>query len=246
MADSAENRSHARATLEARLGYVFEDRSLLDRALTHRSAAADHNERLEFLGDGVLNFVVAAALFAQCPEAPEGDLSRLRAALVRERTLAQIADEIELGQAIVLGPGELRNGSRRRASILADGVEALLGAIFQEGGFDAARGVIAHLYAERLANLPSAASLKDAKTRLQEWLQARARNRPEYELVRVTGADHCQHFVSRCVLADTGLAVEGEGGGRRKAEQDAARRMLEMLDDDATDTDTAVIKDAPQ
>jgi ribonuclease-3 len=230
MADSDPNREHARAALEQRLGYVFEDRALFGQALTHRSAAADHNERLEFLGDGVLNFTIAAALFEQCPQAPEGDLSRLRAALVREGTLAAIAGEIELGEAIVLGPGELRNGSRRRASILADGVEALLGAIYQETGFDAARRVILHLYAERLANLPSAASLKDAKTRLQEWLQGRARSRPEYEIVRVTGADHCQHFVARCRLADSGEAVEGEGGGRRKAEQDAARRMLELLD----------------
>ncbi|MES1930063.1 ribonuclease III [Salinisphaera dokdonensis CL-ES53] len=245
MADSNENQAHARATLEARLGYVFETRELLEQALTHRSAAPDHNERLEFLGDGVLNFVIAAALFEQCVDAPEGDLSRLRAALVRERTLAVIADEIELGQAIVLGPGEMRNGSRRRVSILADGVEALLGAIYCEGGFDAARKVIMHLYAQRLATLPSAASLKDSKTRLQEWLQARARNRPEYELVSVTGADHCQHFVSRCTLVDTGAAVEGEGGGRRKAEQDAARRMLETLETDP-DTDNAATKDTPQ
>ena len=233
MAPSDRNREQARAALEQHLGYGFKDRALLNRALTHRSAEADHNERLEFLGDGVLNFTIAAALFEQCPDAPEGDLSRLRASLVRETTLAAIAKEIELGAAIVLGPGEMRNGSRRRASILADGVEALLGAIYCETGFDAAKRVILHLYAQRLTDLPSAASLKDAKTQLQEWLQARSRSRPEYELVEVTGADHCQHFVSRCRLADSGDSVEGEGGGRRKAEQDAARRMLEKLGADS-------------
>lgn len=229
MTHSQANRERARATLEQHLGHVFADRALFERALTHRSAAPDHNERLEFLGDGVLNFGIAAALFEQCPQAPEGDLSRLRAALVREGTLAAVAEEIELGEAIVLGPGETRNGSRRRASILADGVEALLGAVYCEGGFDTATGVIRHLYAERLANLPSADSLKDAKTRLQEWLQGRSRERPQYELVRVTGADHRQHFVARCTLADSGDTVEGEGGGRRKAEQDAARGMLQQL-----------------
>jgi len=230
MPNSDINDQRAVAALEARLGYVFDDRTLLIQALTHRSAAPVHNERLEFLGDGVLNFIIAAALYERNPEAPEGDLSRLRAALVRERTLAAIAGEIALSETLVLGPGEMRDGARRRASILADGVEALLGAIYCDAGFDAARRVVLGLYAERLANLPSAASLKDSKTRLQEWLQARARNRPEYELVKVTGADHCQHFVSRCVLADSGDAVEGEGGGRRKAEQDAARRMLTHLD----------------
>lgn len=220
----------AMAALETRIGHVFADQALLGQALTHRSASSKHNERLEFLGDGALNFVIAAALFDQSPEAPEGDLSRLRAALVRERTLAAIADELQLGEMLVLGPGEQGDGSRRRASIRADAVEALLGAIYCDAGFDATRAVIQRLYAQRLSNLPSAASLKDAKTRLQEWLQARARQRPEYDLVRVTGADHCQHFVARCRLPDTGEAAEGEGGGRRKAEQDAARRMLENLD----------------
>lgn len=229
MADSTANRERARAGLEGHLDYVFEDRALFEQALTHRSAAAHHNERLEFLGDGVLNFTIAAALFEQCPQAPEGDLSRLRAALVREGTLAAIAEEIDLGEAILLGPGETRNGSRRRASILADGVEALLGAVYCESGFTGASRVIQHLFSVRLANLPTADSLKDSKTRLQEWLQARSRRLPEYELVRVTGADHRQHFVTRCRLADSGDCVEGEGRGRRKAEQDAARRMLEHL-----------------
>ncbi|WP_423820930.1 ribonuclease III [Salinisphaera sp. SPP-AMP-43] len=224
------NRAQARAALEERLGYTFADRSLLALALTHRSAGPNHNERLEFLGDGVLNFVIAAELFERKPEAPEGDLSRLRAALVREPTLATIADELGLGDLLVLGPGETRTGSRRRASIRADTVEAVLGAIYCDAGFATTREVILALYRGRLAELPTADSVKDAKTRLQEWLQARSRARPEYDVVSISGADHNQHFVARCRLADTGDAVEGEGGGRRKAEQDAAKRMLERLD----------------
>lgn len=228
------HRAGARAALETRLGHVFTDRALLARALTHRSASAWHNERQEFLGDGVLNFVIAAALFEAHPEAPEGDLSRLRAALVREKTLAAIADELALGDLLVMGPGEQRTGSRRRASIRADAVEAVLGAIYQDAGFAATREVILSLYAQRLNALPSADSLKDSKTRLQEWLQARGRPRPEYEVVSISGADHAQHFVARCRLPDLDQAEDGEGGGRRKAEQDAARRMLERLEQDKT------------
>ncbi|HET7314860.1 ribonuclease III [Salinisphaera sp.] len=232
MANEGEsvNRAQARDAFEQRIGHVFSARALLAQALTHRSAGPNHNERLEFLGDGVLNFVIAAALFAHHPDAPEGDLSRLRAALVRERTLAEIADELALADLLVLGPGESRTGSRRRASIKADAVEAVLGAIYCDAGFDRAREVILALYRRRLAELPSADSLKDAKTRLQEWLQARGRMRPEYEVVRVSGADHAQHFVARCRLTDSGDAVEGEGGGRRKAEQAAAQRMLQRLE----------------
>ena len=223
------NRARDRAALEARLDYRFADRSLLARALTHRSASANHNERLEFLGDGVLNFIIAAALYEAKPDAPEGDLSRLRAALVRERTLAAIADELSLGNLIVLGPGENGDGSRRRASIRADTVEAVLGAIYCDAGFETAQRVVLALYVDRLAELPSADSLKDAKTQLQEWLQARARARPEYSVISVSGADHNQHFVVSCTLADSGDSVQGEGGGRRKAEQAAARRMLDHL-----------------
>lgn len=223
------HRAQARGELQQRLGHEFADRGLLARALTHRSAGPNHNERLEFLGDGVLNFVVGAALFEARPDAPEGDLSRLRAALVRERTLAAIADELGLAELLVMGPGERRSGSRRRASVRADAVEALLGALYCDAGFEATRAVILRLYRTRLAELPSADSLKDAKTQLQEWLQARGRARPEYDIVTVSGADHAQHFVVRCRLPDSGTEVEGEGSGRRKAEQDAARRMLAHL-----------------
>lgn len=220
--------------LTRRLGYTFADHALLQRALTHRSAAAGNNERLEFLGDGVLNFVIAAALFARCPQAPEGDLSRLRAALVCEGTLAQIARTLDLGAVLILGPGEKRNGSCRRASILADGVEALLGAIYTESGFDAAQRVILSLFEQRLQHLPNADEVKDAKTRLQEWLQARGRGLPQYSLISRSGADHAQHFVAACQLPDGTATCRGEGPGRRKAEQDAARHMLTRLSGEMT------------
>lgn len=226
------NRARARDALEQQIGHVFTTRSLLSQALTHRSAGANHNERLEFLGDGVLNFVVAAALFEQNPALPEGDLSRLRATLVRETTLAEIADELALSSLLVLGPGETSTGSRRRDSIKADAVEALLGAIYCDADFDRTRAVILSLYRQRLADLPSADSVKDAKTRLQEWLQARGRERPAYEVVSITGPEHAQHFVARCHIQDLAQSAEGQGTGRRKAEQDAARQMLQYLDDE--------------
>lgn len=216
------------------LDYTFDDERLLKRALTHRSASANNNERLEFLGDGVLNFVIAAALYRRCPDAPEGDLSRLRAALVREGTLAEIARTLELGDVLILGPGEQRNGSCRRASILADAVESLLGAIYTESGFDAAQGVILSLFRERLTHLPDADDVKDAKTRLQEWLQARGRALPQYTLISRSGAEHAQHFVAGCELPDGTEHCRGEGPGRRKAEQDAARHMLAQLSGEAT------------
>ncbi len=221
--------------LEDRLGYRFENIAWLQQALTHRSAASAHNERLEFLGDGALNFIIAAALFERCPDAPEGDLSRLRAALVRERTLAEVAAEIDLGDALVLGPGEQRDGSYRRDSIRADGVEAVLGAIYCDGGFAAVQASIRQLFSERLDNLPDPGDLKDPKTRLQEWLQARGRRLPEYVLLRVSGADHCQHFVASCGLSDSDEQCEGEGAGRRAAEQQAARRMLALLGESERD-----------
>ena len=222
-------RAAVRAAFEDRINHRFTDRSLLARALTHRSAAANHNERLEFLGDGILNFVIAAALFEAQPQAPEGDLSRLRAALVREKTLAAIAEELNLSDLLVMGPGEQQTGSRRRASIGADAVEAVLGAVYCDAGFEATKNVILSLYADRLSDLPSAASLKDAKTQLQEWLQARGLPRPDYDVVSVSGADHAQTFIARCRLQDPERAVDGQGAGRRKAEQDAARQMLAVL-----------------
>lgn len=213
----------------AGIDYRFEDPQLLRAALTHRSAGAVNYERLEFLGDSVVNLVVAMRLYELRPEASEGDLSRMRARLVRGATLAEVATSLGLGQMLSLGEGELRSGGFRRASILADAFEALLGAIFIDGGYAACRDVVLRLFDPLIANLPAAEDLKDAKTRLQEWLQARGRPLPEYELLKEEGADHAKKFHVACRLADDGNAVAAEGSSRRKAEQRAAGLLLEAL-----------------
>lgn len=226
---SQESLDNDPGALARRLGHDFASPELLDEALTHRSAGGEHNERLEFLGDSVLNCVIAAALYDLRPDVPEGDLTRLRASLVREKTLAQLAAEIDLNQYLRLGPNERRSGVYRRASALADAVEALIGAIYRDAGFEVARGVILRLYEERLATLPDAEDLKDPKTRLQEWLQARNRPLPLYETVDVSGAEHARNFTVRCALSDAGMEETGEGSSRRRAEQNAARAMLPRL-----------------
>ena len=210
------------------LGYTFQLPTLLDQALTHRSAGGADNERLEFLGDAILNLVIAEALFERYPKAPEGDLTRMRASLVREATLAEIARELELGECVALGPGELKSGGFRRDSILADALEAIMGAIARDSNLAAAREVILALYQQRLAEVPSARVLKDPKTRLQEWLQARQRPLPAYDVVSVTGEGHSQHFVVRCRVDDD-TAATGEGSSRRRAEQAAAQCVFENL-----------------
>jgi len=218
----------------AGIDYRFTDTSLLKKALTHRSMGSRNNERLEFLGDSVLNLVVSSRLFELRPQAQEGDLSRMRARLVRGISLAEIASGINLGKQIMLGEGELKSGGFRRASILADAFEALLGAIFLDGGYDACRAVITDLFDPLIENLPDMEDLKDPKTRLQEWLQARARPLPEYELQREEGADHAKKFYVLCRVPDDGTAVEASGGSRRKAEQTAATRVLLTLQRETT------------
>ena len=213
-----------------RLGLRFASDSLLEEALTHRSAGGPNNERLEFLGDGVLNFVIAHELFARFPDASEGDLSRLRAALVKKETLAALAAGLELGDFLRLGSGELKSGGFRRASILADALEAVFGAAYLDGGFGAAREVILRVYARELDNLPDSTALKDPKTRLQELLQARKLPLPEYRVVAVTGEAHAQTFTVACSVAGLSAALEGRGQSRRSAEQEAARQALESLD----------------
>jgi ribonuclease-3 len=212
----------------AGVDYRFDDPQLLRSALTHRSVGSVNNERLEFLGDSVLNTVVAMRLFALHPEAQEGDLSRMRARLVRGTTLSEVASSIGLGREIRLGEGELKSGGFRRASILADAFEALLGAIF----IDACRAVILRLFDPLIAALPAAEELKDAKTRLQEWLQARGRPLPDYSLQREEGADHAKKFFVSCELTDDGTLAEASGRSRRKAEQAAAALLLEMLQEE--------------
>lgn len=211
------------------IDYRFNDPRLLREALTHRSAGSGNYERLEFLGDSVLSMVVSTRLYETHPQASEGDLSRMRARLVRGSTLTEVAAALGLGKQVSLGEGELKSGGFRRASILADAFEALLGAIFIDGGYAACRDVILRLFDPLIANLPDAEDLKDPKTRLQEWLQARGRPLPEYSLEAEEGAEHAKKFRVVCRLPDDGVALEADGGSRRKAEQAAAARLLEQL-----------------
>lgn len=213
----------------AELGYSFADGSMLQTALTHRSFSVAHNERLEFLGDGVLNFAIAAQLYDRFPELPEGDLSRLRAHLVRQDSLHRLAQGLNLGDCLHLGEGELKSGGHRRPSILADALEALFGAIFLDGGFDAVQQVINRLYAPVLDSLQPEEILKDAKTRLQEWLQGRKKLLPHYQLVETSGAAHDQRFQVACVIDNPALRTLGTGTSRRLAEQAAAEEALKAL-----------------
>lgn len=218
--------------LEQTLGYAFDDPELLLKALTHRSAGGENNERLEFLGDAVLDLVVTEFIFRSHAAAPEGDLSRLRASLVNDSFLAKLALELGLGQHLRLGSGERKAGGHRRESILADALEAIFGAVYLDRGFEAARTLIERAFGERLLDLPAAEDLRDPKTRLQEWLQARGLGLPEYELTDISGAAHRQRFRVRCVVAADAPPTAGVGSSRRAAEQDAASKMLAQLLDD--------------
>ena len=213
--------------LRERLGCSLADSGLLLRALTHRSYGPDHNERLEYLGDAVLTFVVAELLFQAHPEASEGELSRYRASLVSGDALAAIALELGLGDYLRLGEGELKSGGQRRASILADALEALVGALYLDQGLEAARALAARLFDRQLAALPQSAELKDAKTRLQEWVQGRGLGLPAYSVLEVSGEPHEQRFRVRCDVVELAVAAEAEGSSRRRAEQEAALRVLE-------------------
>jgi ribonuclease III len=212
-----------------RLGYRFRDPALLEAALTHRSASRTNYERLEFLGDSVLNFAVALLAFRAFPAAPEGDLSRFRAALVSSHSLAAIGAELDLGDQLRLGSGELKSGGFRRDSILADSLEAVLGAIYLDGGIEAAHEVVDRLLGARLRDLPSAETLKDPKTRLQEELQSRGLALPRYALEEIGGEPHEQWFVASCETPDLAQRATGRGSSRRRAEQEAAQRVLEAL-----------------
>jgi ribonuclease III len=217
------------AWTERAFGYAFKDPELCRAALSHRSAGGEHNERLEFLGDSVLNCSVARLLYDAHPEADEGALSRLRATLVSGATLAEVSAELGVGEHLRLGPGELKSGGYRRGSILADALEAMLGAIFLESGFDAAAAAVERILAARLADLPAAEALKDAKTRLQEALQARGAALPTYALLAVSGEPHQQWFTASCEVPALRLSAVGEGASRRRAEQAAARKILDLL-----------------
>jgi len=215
--------------LQQRLQHHFSDRRLIERAVTHRSFGAEHNERLEFLGDAVLELAISTLLFTRMQHVPEGELSRVRALLVRQDSLHRIALRLGLSELLRLGEGEARSGRRERPSILADAVEALIGAVFLDGGYDAARALVERLFeGVRLdAHLQEVA--KDAKTALQEWLQGRHMPLPRYAVVRVDGQAHHQVFEVECEVAQLRLIERGEGASRRAAEQVAAAAMLQRL-----------------
>jgi ribonuclease-3 len=215
--------------LAARLGYAPRDRDLFTVALTHRSADGPNNERLEFLGDSVLNLLLSERLYREFPTASEGDLSRLRARLVSEEPLAEVATQMQLGELLFLGSGELKTGGFRRQSILADAFEALCGALFIDGGLEAVRASLAPMFEPRIAALPEPATLKDAKTRLQEYLQANGRPLPLYAVKRTSGEPHAQIFVVSCAVPHVSIETEGEGPSRRRAEQIAAQAALKAL-----------------
>ena len=209
-------------------GHPFENPELLRQALTHRSYSATHNERLEFLGDGVLNCVIAAELFRRFPQLAEGELSRLRASLVNQQSLFEIAQQIELGAQLRLGEGELKSGGARRPSMLADALEAVIGAVFIDGGFEAARAVVLRLFEQPLSAADPLKLGKDAKTRLQEFLQAHRVPLPQYAVISTAGEAHEQIFRVECVIPELNIRTEGEGTSRRGAEQAAASRACEL------------------
>lgn len=216
-------------SLQKQLGYQFEKTALLQQALTHRSFASINNERLEFLGDGVLNFIVAHQLFERFPKLPEGDLSRLRAQLVKEATLFEIAQSLKIGELLHLGEGELKSAGWRRPSILSDALEAVIGASYLEGGFFTAEALVLKLYEEKLANINPNFIDKDAKSKLQEYLQAKKVDLAEYRVVSIEGEAHAQTFKVSCEVQECKIKTLGAGTSRRNAEQQAAQLALDEI-----------------
>ena len=216
--------------IEQAIGHSFRDPFLLQTALTHRSHSFPNNERLEFIGDSILNAVIAQQLYTRFPDLPEGDLSRLRANLVRQDSLHRVANSLDLGTHLRLGEGELKSGGSSRPSILADAVEALFGAIWLDAGFDKAAEVVIRLYQSMLGAIEIGKPIKDAKTRLQEFLQGKRQPLPKYTLTATQGEAHAQQFRVACVIEPQGLQTEGQGSSRRAAEQMAAERALERLE----------------
>ena len=215
--------------LSTKLNYVFKNTQLLAQALTHRSFSATNNERLEFLGDGVLNFIIAHQLFSRFPNLPEGDLSRLRAQLVREEALATIALTLNLGEQLRLGEGELKSGGWKRPSVLSDALEAIFGAAYLDGGFAAAELIVLHLYADLLQKIDPKSIGKDAKSLLQEYLQGKKIDLPNYEVTEIIGEAHAQTFKVSCYIAKLNITTNGVGTSRRNAEQQAAEAAFELI-----------------
>jgi ribonuclease-3 len=216
--------------LSVAISHRFQRQELLTQALTHRSAGAPHNERLEFLGDALVNLIVAEALYQYWPHADEGALTRARAELVRESALAPIARQLELGSKLILGPGEMKSGGHRRDSILADALEALVAAIYLDTDFETCRAVVLPWFTPAMESLPPPHKVgKDAKTRLQEWLQGKQKPLPVYALLSESGDDHAKTFLVTCTLQQPSLVTEGQGSSRRAAEQAAAEAALQDL-----------------
>lgn len=232
--------------LQTRLGHTFQDAGLLQQALTHRSHSSLHNERLEFLGDSILNCCVAAILYERYLQIDEGDLSRLRANLVKQQSLFEIAQKLDLSQFLRLGEGELKSGGFRRPSILADTLEALLGAIFLDAGFDAAAKVIRAFYIPILDTVDPRTLGKDAKTLLQEFLQSKKISLPQYNVVATHGAAHSQEFEIECLVPKLGVQVYGRGGSRRAGEQAAAKLALEAAEQAMQKAPAAARKSKPR
>ena len=229
---TVRNTPQAITRLSKRLGYRFEDQSLLLQALTHRSAKGTHNERLEFLGDSILGFVIAQALFERFPKHNEGDLTRMRSSLVKGVTLAEIGRNFHLGEHLILGPGELKSGGHRRESILEDAVEAIIGAVYLDSDISQCKTLVLSWFEQRLNDIKPGHEQKDPKTRLQEYLQGRKIELPVYELIQITGQSHNQEFTVKCVTSITNQEVITKGTSRRKAEQAAAQQVLELIHHD--------------
>ena len=217
------------ASLVKHIDYPFKNPALLTQALTHRSFSGINNERLEFLGDGALNFIIANQLYQRFSKLPEGDLSRLRAALVKESTLSEIAFSLNIGDALKLGEGELKSAGWRRPSILADALEAIIGAVYVDGGYHVAEALVLKLYAEKLAIIDPKIIDKDAKSQLQEYLQGKKMELPDYKVVSIEGEAHAQTFKMECVIEKLNITTAGEGNSRRVAEQQAAQLALEAI-----------------
>lgn len=224
-----KNTPHALIALSKRIGYTFNDQKLLLQALTHRSAKGSHNERLEFLGDSILGFVIAEALFTQFPNHDEGDLTRMRSSLVRGATLAELGRTFKLGDHLILGAGELKSGGHKRDSILEDAVEAIIGAVYLDSNQERCKKLILDWFEQHLANIKPGNEQKDPKTRLQEYLQGRKVALPDYEVTEITGQSHNQQFTVKCITSVVDIEVIAKGTSRRKAEQSAAQQVLDLI-----------------
>jgi len=224
-----QTQRNAHRMLSKKLGYQFKEPALLKQALTHRSAKGVHNERLEFLGDSILNFVIAQILYEMFPKSSEGELTRMRSSLVKGVTLAEIARDFKLGDHLILGPGELKSGGFKRDSILEDAIEAIVGAIFLDADINTVQKVVLNWFAHRLSIIQPGQEQKDPKSLLQEYLQGRKIALPQYDVIQITGQSHQQEFTVRCSSEKLNVEVITKGSSRRKAEQEAAQQLLDKI-----------------